>query len=787
MTWPTHQDPTEPHRTARAPYNFVPLPEKVLPAGEPCDQAVYHTDRHTGWLDCTLTTSSPLYIRCGVLPSQFDQVQAKDLPEFFYTNPHTFDPVIPGSSLRGMLRTLVEIVSYSKFQPVTDELKVTFRAVAAPKEDPLTAPYQNALGKYGSKVRAGYLERQGDRWLVRPAYQPSSLGLTVKDNYLKVKEYKIQSGAIPGFIKLNQPGYQPQYHDVSFDTKIQKDKRNNPYVAITNIGPPSAGYSHQGVLVCSGNMLETAGGQIPSPRKSHVLVLPPDKKSKAIPIDEQVVEDYLDSLTDFQKEPPFDERKGCLIEGRPVFYVGERGRVIMFGQCPNFRVPARLDGKGRTATPLDFVPQALRNPSETDLAEAMFGYVEPDENAQRPVACAGRVFVSDATLEPGQSNFWLVDQNESITPKILAGPKPTTFQHYLVQTDPDEKSNLHHYASSTPRDTVVRGHKLYWHKGDVQRESFEENQPVAPDDTQHTQIKPVRSGVRFCFRIHFENLSQVELGALLWLLEMAADDSYRLKLGMGKPLGLGAVQVESSFHLTDRFVRYTTLFEGDKWAIGEKSDVDAVAPCAICAFEQWVLQDRELNPHGAADLQKVQRIQMLRFMLSWPGPEPAQDKTRYLEIKHPSNDNEYKERPVLPTPAGVLQSERTSPPPPSSGHKREAPPPKVVSRPSSVEEIEEGMLLEGRVEAVQSNRVLLDLGIAQGSMGLVQLADLVRRAPYFREMYPGEQLTARILQERGDLEEDLYGTQMHVRVRKVEQKHGRIMIRVEFVAWLSEE
>lgn len=102
--------------------------------------------------------------------------------------------------------------------------------------------------------------------------------------------------------------------------------------------------------------------------------------------------------------------------------------------------------------------------------------------------------------------------------------------------------------------TVLRGHKLYWHKGAVTAELIpaaleelkdkktgEEN----PHDTQHTQIRPVRAGVRFAFRIHFENSSDEELGALLWLIVLpdVQNREHRHSLGMGKPYGMGAVRL----------------------------------------------------------------------------------------------------------------------------------------------------------------------------------------------------------------------------------------------------
>ena len=113
---------TDKQRRAIAPYNFVELPEQIVPAQQPLPEGDrYYTHLHTGRIDCTLTTESPLYIRCGLTPEQFKEAkEAKDLPEFFYLDPETKKPVLPGSSLRGMLRILVEIASFSKIEQVSD-------------------------------------------------------------------------------------------------------------------------------------------------------------------------------------------------------------------------------------------------------------------------------------------------------------------------------------------------------------------------------------------------------------------------------------------------------------------------------------------------------------------------------------------------------------------------------------------------------------------------------------------------------------------------------------------
>ena len=101
MSWPKQVNPAS-ERRAKAPYNFIPLPEKVLAAEPLLDQDRYHASRHTGWMSCTLTTASPLYVRCGVLPEDFGQENTDTPADFFYTDPDTLEPVIPGSSLRGI-------------------------------------------------------------------------------------------------------------------------------------------------------------------------------------------------------------------------------------------------------------------------------------------------------------------------------------------------------------------------------------------------------------------------------------------------------------------------------------------------------------------------------------------------------------------------------------------------------------------------------------------------------------------------------------------------------------
>ena len=114
---PLQTNPTDETRKSKAPYNFVPLPERVVRAVENADQLPPH-DRftqadypHSGYFDVCLTTETPLYIRAPLRAEQFaDPVVSgndykrltKNIADFFHRGEEfggdkVKRPVIPGS------------------------------------------------------------------------------------------------------------------------------------------------------------------------------------------------------------------------------------------------------------------------------------------------------------------------------------------------------------------------------------------------------------------------------------------------------------------------------------------------------------------------------------------------------------------------------------------------------------------------------------------------------------------------------------------------------------------
>jgi len=611
---PRHQNPSRRDRTAHAPYNFVPLPEKVVLAEPLLGQDTYHRTRHTGWIRCTLTTLSPLYTRTMLNPDFFskwsetraimqDDSARSEYAEFFHLD-DAQRPVIPGSSLRGMVRGLVEIAGYGKIQWVTND-PLAFRAVGDPTS--LRRHYRNTLKS--TAIGAGYIEKDAGEWRIRPARPIEGAA------FARISRSKIPQDARRWRNCRNA-------HLVY--VVISRPQRAGMLPTISNASSSPSPSHQEAVLVTT--------GQIQGKTKEFVFGLPNDDAA-LIEIPDQIRSAYRGQVTPAQNDL-LQNDDGALRPSQPVFYLLENGRLKFFGHCMMFRLPYRN-------TPLDLVPPALQTDAE-DLAEAIFGFTRDRRSY------AGRVFFSDAKFQSASNGVWLA--TEPFAPTVLSSPKPTTFQHYVTQQSPDDKKQLDHYDSPPLHPTIIRGHKLYWHRGPVGMGQIQETEPFDwTNDTQHTAMKPVGAGVTFTSQVRFENLSDVELGALLWALTLPGEPGkrYRHKLGMGKPLGMGSVSIVTELYLSDRPDRYSRLFDGQSWHLAESREPELARFTE--PFETYVLERMDPRERaGAEALKGVRRIKMLLRLLEWPGPDLT--TSGYMKIEP---TNEYKDRPVLPDPLAV--------------------------------------------------------------------------------------------------------------------------------------
>jgi len=576
-----NNQPQNQTKEAIAPYNFVPLNECVVKAQDPPPFDRYYDNRYTGYIDLTIETLTPLYIRNTI------EIGKSDPDDFFNVNGQY---KIPGSSLRGMIRTLVEIVSFGKFHYFDDD-RLYYRGLADVSN--LKNYYNN---KIRNNVKAGYLNYDNGKkkFYITPAESINGKQyVTFKDTR---KEFS----------------YEPQ-NDGSWKVwtgKVGNRKRNNWI-----INPPE-----------KANEIELS--------KEDASFYKNDK-NRNIPID---------IIKSAQKKCLIKDGRETSIkfnEGVPIFYVeckdSQKNKPVAFGHTRYFRLPYEK-------TIGDHIPQNLKNNDTTDLADAIFGKEDK---------WASRVFFEDADLDNPENAFL-----QKTSPKILSGPKPTTFQHYLEQPDNANKNNLKHWDD----DAKIRGYKLYWHRktSSVSNDTYSWNEgKVIQDDKQHTIIRPVKENKEFKGRIRFENLSKEELGALLFVLYLPENCHH--KLGMGKPLGLGSVKISPQLFIIDKTESYRKLFD-DKQnnlfiSLKEIKNTDEFTS----AFEKYILDNISRSDKGnATKLWDTPRLKELKHLLDWSkiNIPDWNEKTRYMEIEHEERGkkiNEFKNRPVLNRPSSYSQ------------------------------------------------------------------------------------------------------------------------------------
>jgi CRISPR-associated protein (TIGR03986 family) len=671
------------NRKAIAPYNFVELPEKFIEARLPLPEGDrYHSDRHTGKIQCTLMTESPLYIRCGLTLEEFnDGKEAKDLPEFFYTNSakKSTKPVIPGSSLRGMLRALLEIVSFSKIERVTKN-KLFYRSLGDPAlKDIYTSNFVEEIPQvqhpphpkapcYATKVRAGFLHRLNNSYVIEECHfgriDRSSLNgiLPNTSGNPNAPTKPLYKGSGPGRIPIwdyqNKIIYVKTDHqekDYFFPKQFNQNNQRHPDLYLRYRKVHTASFEkfdgcQVGTLVITGDM-----------QHKHLEFVFLHENFDKYPVSEEMIRHFQDNdqitkwqADAFKKDKPTlncRQKDGYLRDKDPVFFLlNDDGTVRFLGRAQMFRLPYDL-------SPRDLIPKTLQDQSKTDIAEAIFGYV--DGKAPRDPSRAGRIFFENAHCTSTENIWWKGNFEQTITPKILASPKATTFQHYLVETS-TERNKLRHYSPKPNEEqTTIRGHKLYWHKG---------HEPVIElateaSDSQKTQIKPINRGVSFKFDIHFENLNDVEFGALLWVLSLSSDkaqslgigkagEQYCFSLGMGKPLGMGSIKIDYKILLSNREHRYRLLFDESSWNIAESNSSIETIKDHIKIFENFILDpetgiDRNDDPNVAMaeHLAEIPRIQTLLAMLCCDSP--SSQETEYMGL------DQFRSRPVLPTPLQI--------------------------------------------------------------------------------------------------------------------------------------
>jgi len=635
----------------QAPYNFVPLSEQVVKApGEPEHSGLQDVpvpgEALSGVLEVRVHTDTPVFI--GAKRGAADE----EVPA--YTVPGGQE-AIPGSSLRGMLRNVVEIAGFGALAPRVNDHRYSVRDLQNPE-------------LYGNHLSAVVKHKKGKV----PPYSFSCAGFlrpspgTEAPAVIEICSFaKVHYDELIALAKSRHRGFDPgrrqsapdKYRSwgESLEVRVQVDelwgdgeivegrRRRGAFGVVTDLGSGP----QPGRLVFTG---QPAPWPQKSKAKHHDFVF--YGRHGTLPVDAPTLADFIFIHSDRGQQNRLTDRpnpeltwllerfgggarslrewlsRGGSDVGIPVFFrtndAGTEVRAI--GLAMMFRL-AYAHRVGEAASRAQGGPEGVE-----DLADRIFGYVPLERKGERKterIARKGRVWIGDARptgpivrAEPVEA--------------ILASPKASFYPSYVEQGPPGAlPTKVREYKTWQDADARPRG----WKRVPPRRTPVAPHIPKEAKENQamRTRFRPWSCPGGLVFKLRFHNLGLMELGAVLWALDFGGRRELRHTIGLAKQLGYGSVWLELEGGKLRSTLDWDSPIEGEGIA-----ELVERARGAFVEFMEQALEDREEGGWAASrsiyELLANARVQ-----------DPGQ---RHLQIKHPVHQNEFvvakKDKRVLP-------------------------------------------------------------------------------------------------------------------------------------------
>lgn len=569
----------------KAPFNFVPLNEKAyLPEwAEQISQDLPFNDGLSGKIRLRITAETPIFVNDKVqenaaIPCEFCHITSQDGSRRYF---------IPGTSIKGALRNVMEIISFGKMTQVQNQsFGIRDLSIGA------DGKFYRAKVKV-DKVHCGWLRMSEDGLLLDDCGLPWRISMEEIDrkfrtglmNFIREKDnFKSDEN------KTARKKYEMFYRHAA-------DCQLTDYFEPTEITGISAGGrkfvrfgsgGNQGTIVFTGQpgvrqkkfdkskKKEVSSGKLfefvfPSLIEKTLVV--PDNVFKEFESIHQNSSDY----TDFRKE---QLKRG---EEIPVFFIyDEDGEIDTMGVSYMYKFPA-------FNSVYNGIPISLLDKNTRDLCECVFGYTDKHSSLK------GRVQFTPAMLQ-GSPSFC-----GDVT-LALAKPHPSYYPLYLGKGQTWNVENIQ-----------ISGRKRY----PVRSEGAILNNTGT--DRMSRIIRPMAADSVFEGYVHFFNLRPVELGALLSAIDFCQHEECSHSIGQGKPLGYGRTKL--------------TIVDSTVESVSAKN------PCSLSeAREAFACEMGKHFPGWATSAQLTELFAMAKGI-----PADRIPDFRYMKMSINSDDNEFKQ------------------------------------------------------------------------------------------------------------------------------------------------
>lgn len=476
------------------PYNFVSLGEIENIKRKPIKENIGNL---SGKLKCSLTNITPLFMGSGISTSNDHKTEMilKDNENY----------IIQASSLKGEIRNIIEVVTNSCIKNVeTDRLEKREQAGERTNIFGLIKRLPNEkTGEDGLIVEAVKVKIHRDAIDNRnrlPGFYPIKVNKSIMNYVDKPSRKKYRRGE-------KDPD---AINDFYTFEKVIKDGIED---AILWVSADIFGKEYEKILV----------------KKDFVE----KGRNFLFPLTEYEDLKYLIAQRNERDKEERDKKKKIdrqeIEINDPIIFEedGKNAVYLAFSEIPRLRYKY---------SPYSLIPEEFQPCSSLDnlcFACRLFGTTgnsNDKSSSNEMTSYMGRVFISDAKCSEEKEKL-----SEKITMKPLGEPHPSLARFYL---------NGDNYDNSGAK---IRGRKFYWHHSDKIKAGENYKKYLGSITTEekakyNSSLSFLKPNNVFEFEVEFKNLTEEELGVLIYSLEL--EDGMLHKFGKAKAFGFGSSKIE---------------------------------------------------------------------------------------------------------------------------------------------------------------------------------------------------------------------------------------------------
>lgn len=499
------------------PYHFIIAKDSV------CERKKIYNEKKdtlTGYIDFEIETKTPLFIpntsrqKKEIIRKNNKNIEHINLEFFSYTGKDSnqsyenIEPIIPGSSIRGMIRNIYETLTDSCLS-VIDNDSILYK-------------------------------RTNDYY---------SHGLLKKNNDGTVDLYKADVAIINlKFLKgeFNE-GQKVKFNIIkSNDTKSKNQKAKDVIPAKNNEKRDEEGYIIRGekgfnkknahIFYCANQKIKK---DISLESLKYVIKTYSSEKinQKIVTGEHKGYKKYEAELNKFLEENKDEEYF-------PVYYseiVPENNKKNKF----YYLSPACITKEVYNNSINDLLNKngnynPCNNKDYLCQACALFGMVgESEDKNKQADSVSSLIRIEDGILLNTENKSLKDIYHKKVTLQELSSPKISSTEFYLQKPVDADFWTYDYYVTKGkiyedfPK---ISGRKFYWHHPKI-------HFPECEKTERNRTVIPVKKNVKFKSRLYFEDISEKQLKQLIWICNISSNEKLGYKLGMGKPLGLGSVKL----------------------------------------------------------------------------------------------------------------------------------------------------------------------------------------------------------------------------------------------------